>query len=373
MRRRWFSALRIGAAALALATGFASAAWADPTTTYGYDALGRLVSVTYPDGQTINYAYDAAGNRTQLTPIHNPVANPDTGSTPMNTAVTLSVLANDTDSVSGHTLTISSVTTPSHGATSIVTSSTQIQYTPATGYTGADSFTYTISDAHSGTATATVSMTVTSTNHAPVANTDSVTTAYNTAATGITVLANDTDADSDTLTITSATNGSHGTVTVNSGTTVTYTPTSGYSGSDSFTYTISDGHGGTATGTVNVTVSAPANVAPVANDDSTLASATYTGGTLGVKPSVTFDPRANDTDADGDTLSITATTNGTYGTVTHTGVSVTYTTNVGYKATTSLTDTFTYTISDGHGHTATATVTVDVEVDDGTGGLGGQQ
>ncbi|MBS0297117.1 MAG: tandem-95 repeat protein [Proteobacteria bacterium] len=370
MRGRLFRALRTGAAAGVLALGLASAAIADPTTTYGYDALGRLTSVIYPDGQTINYAYDAAGNRTQLTPIHNPVANADAGSTPMNTAATLSVLANDTDSVSGHTLTISSVTTPGHGSTSIVTGSTQVQYTPATGYIGADSFTYTISDGHSGTATATVSMTVTSINHAPVANTDSVTTAYNTAATNIAVRSNDTDADGDTLTITSATNGSHGAVTVNSGTTVTYTPTTGYSGSDSFTYTISDGHGGTATGTVNVTVSAPTNVAPVANDDSTLASATYTGGGL-VRPSSTFDPRANDTDADGDTLSVSSTTNGTYGTVTHTGVSVTYTTNVGYR-TASFTDTFTYTISDGHGHTAMATVTVDVEVDDGTGGIGGQ-
>lgn len=34
------------------------------TESYAYDARGRLISVTYPDGSTIGYAYDAAGNRT---------------------------------------------------------------------------------------------------------------------------------------------------------------------------------------------------------------------------------------------------------------------------------------------------------------------
>ena len=35
-------------------------------TTYQYDALGRVVKVTYPDAKQICYAYDAAGNRTQV-------------------------------------------------------------------------------------------------------------------------------------------------------------------------------------------------------------------------------------------------------------------------------------------------------------------
>jgi YD repeat-containing protein len=342
---------------------------------YKYNALGQLVLVTYPGGKQIKYKYDADGNRIEVsTPTaadSAPVAVADAISTTQNTAITFDPRINDSDPDSDP-LTVSVVGTASHGSTAIAGGGTGITYTPATGYTGSDSFTYTISDGRGLTASATVTATVASTNHAPVANTDSVTTAYNTAATNIVVRANDTDADGDTLTITSATNGTHGTVTVNSGTTVTYTPTTGYSGSDSFTYTISDGHGGTATGTVNVTVSAPANSAPTANDDAPIASATYTGGTLGVKPSVTFDPRTNDTDPDGDALSVTAVTQPTNGNVTFNGVSITYVTKVGYKATTSFTDTFAYTISDGHGHTATANVTVDVEVDDGTGGIGGQ-
>ncbi|MEN6383983.1 MAG: hypothetical protein ABFD79_02165 [Phycisphaerales bacterium] len=37
------------------------------TTSYSYDYLGRLTSVTNPNNKTISYQYDASGNRTQMT------------------------------------------------------------------------------------------------------------------------------------------------------------------------------------------------------------------------------------------------------------------------------------------------------------------
>ncbi len=55
---------------LVLATVVLGAVLASPAlaaTTYTYDALGRLTSVTYDNGKTIAYTYDAAGNRTQTT------------------------------------------------------------------------------------------------------------------------------------------------------------------------------------------------------------------------------------------------------------------------------------------------------------------
>jgi len=36
------------------------------TWQYGYDPLGQLTSVTYPDGHVVEYAYDAAGNRIEV-------------------------------------------------------------------------------------------------------------------------------------------------------------------------------------------------------------------------------------------------------------------------------------------------------------------
>ena len=60
----------------------------------------------------------------------------------------LNVLANDTDP-NGDTLTVSTVSTPSHGTTSINSNGT-VHYVPDSGYFGSDAFTYAVSDGHGG-------------------------------------------------------------------------------------------------------------------------------------------------------------------------------------------------------------------------------
>jgi hypothetical protein len=274
-----------------------------------------------------------------------PLVVDDSASTTKNHSVTVNVLANDTDP-DGDTLAVTAVGTPKHG-TAVRNGNNTITYTPATDYVGSDSFTYTASDGQGHSNQALVSISVQDVaNQAPVANNDTAETLRSTAVT-IDVLANDTDADGDSLTVDSVTQAAHGQVT-NNGNTVTYTPEAGYVGPDSFTYKASDGKGGTSSSaTVSLTVKAPPNRPPDAVDDS---------ATTQQDTPVTINVLSNDTDQDGDRLSVTNVSDPPHGSVTNNGTSVTYTPDGGYTGT----DTFTYTISDGNGGSDTARVTVEV-------------
>jgi hypothetical protein len=95
----------------------------------------------------------------------------------------------------------------------------------------------------------------TPTNQPPVANTDSATTAQNTAVTiaASTLLANDTDANGDILGLTGVSNPVNGSVTFSNGN-VIFTPSTNFTGNASFDYSISDGKGGTSSANVSVAV-----------------------------------------------------------------------------------------------------------------------
>jgi hypothetical protein len=182
-------------------------------------------------------------------------------------------------------------------------------------------------------------------NQPPIAVDDAATTNENTSVT-ILVLLNDSDPDEDPLTVIDATQGANGSVTF-TGSNVTYTPNAGFSGSDSFSYTISDGRGGTDSASVSVTV-LNVNAPPVAVDD----TASVTQGTLHNPINVL----GNDSDPDGDPLTIVDLSPGPNGSVETDGTTVYYTPAAGFVGT----DSFTYTISDGNGGQDTATVTVTV-------------
>ncbi len=260
------------------------------------------------------------------------------------------VLANDSDA-DGDVLSIVEVSEPSNGQVSI--SGDQVLYTPEAGYTGSDSFSYTVEDGFGGEASANVSVTVQETNQPPVAGDLSAATLRNEPV-DVDVLAEASDPDGDELSVAEFTQPDNGTVT-QSGGILRYTPDDEFVGSDSFEYTISDGRGGEATGSVVIDV-AFANRAPVANPD----SATTTAG-----QAVTVDVLANDFDPDGDPLEVVDVEQW-YGRPAEVTINSDGTVTFLVSETCNGRNQFRYTISDPSGATAQANVTVTRLADAGT-------
>ncbi|EHK2864744.1 tandem-95 repeat protein [Vibrio parahaemolyticus] len=166
--------------------------------------------------------------------------------------------------------------------------------TPTADWNGSETLTFTATDPSGESISQTVNFTV-----APVADivADSVTVVEDTP-TIIKVLGNDTFEGDDKVVSLDTNNGpANGTVSINPDGSVTYTPNDNYHGTDSFTYIVTSG-GVSESTTVNVDVT-PVNDAPVAKDDI---------ATTQEDTAVTIDVLSNDTDVDGDKLSIQSAT-----------------------------------------------------------------
>jgi hypothetical protein len=163
----------------------------------------------------------------------------------------------------------------------------------------------------------------------------------------ISVLANDTDIDEDTLQVISVTMPDNGTAVIGANSTVTYSPNINFNGIDSFDYTVDDGKGGTDNGTVNVTIFA-VNDPPVAVDDS---------ASTNEDTPVNINVLTNDSDVEGDILSVTSVTTPAYGiAVIETDYSITYSPDTNFNGI----DSFDYTVDDGNGGTDNGTVIITV-------------
>ncbi|EPW6433260.1 tandem-95 repeat protein, partial [Vibrio parahaemolyticus] len=167
-------------------------------------------------------------------------------------------------------------------------------FTPTADWNGSKALTFTATDPSGESVSQTVNFTV-----APVADivADSATVVEDTS-TIIKVLGNDTFEGTDKVVSLDTNNGpANGTVSVNPDGSVTYTPNDNYHGTDSFTYIVTSG-GVSESTTVNVDVT-PVNDAPVAKDDTAITDE---------DTPVMIDVLPNDTDVDGDKLSIQSAT-----------------------------------------------------------------
>ena len=201
-----------------------------------------------------NYPALTFGNFTVTTSDVAPaVANNQAVTVNYNTPTPIALTATGTG-----TLVYTIVTSPANGTLSGTAPS--VTYTPASNFTGTDSFTFKVNNGGSDSNIATVTLTVVPS--APVANNQSVTVAYNTTA-PITLAATGTG----TLTYSVVAAPAHGTL---SGTApnLTYTPASNYSGADSFTFKANNGMDSNVA-TVSISV---LPTAPVANSQSVTAT-----------------------------------------------------------------------------------------------------
>ncbi len=265
-----------------------------------------------------------------------PLANPDTASIGANSGTnTFSPLINDVVQTPGGNLSLVSATT-TNGSVGI--SGTNVLFAPTTNFLGVTTIVYLITDNIGGTNTGIITVTVT--NRLPVLIADTASTPKNVAVT-IPVLANDSDPDGNTLNIASVTQ-TNGTAII-SGTNIIFTPSTNFLGTAIFTYTATDGFGGSNTALITVTVT---NRLPVAVNDT---------ASTPMNQLVTISPLGNDSDFDGDTLTIVS-VSATNGTALISGTNVNFTPTTNFLGTA----TIGYVITDGFGGTNSAVITVSV-------------
>ncbi|MEP1943224.1 MAG: cadherin-like domain-containing protein, partial [Sulfitobacter sp.] len=295
------------------------------------------IEYTIIDG---NGGEDTAEVIVTVNPVNDgPLAEDDTAETPFETPVTVAVLDNDSDPEGDE---ISVIEASSPDGEVVINDDGTLTFTPEEGFSGEAQINYTITDGEL-TDPAVLFVEVAD-GETPDAVDDVAETPEDTPVT-IPVLANDTDPNFDPLTITEATS-PNGTVEINDDGTIEFTPDPEFNGETTITYTITDPDGNEDTATVDVTVT-PVNDAPVAEDD--------TAETNQDTP-VVIDVLANDTDPEGDPLTVTEATSPDGTVEINDDGTLTFTPNPGFNGPAEIL----YTVSDGEGGEAPATVEVTV-------------
>ena len=236
---------------------------------------------------------------------------------------------------------------PAHGTVTIAPDGSYV-YTPDHDYSGSDTFTYTVTD---GTTTVekTITVMVSPVNDAPVVATPVPPPSVDGGKVVFDVSKFAKDADGDKLTFTAT--GLPPGLSLDPATGVItgmLTRDASQGGPYTVTLTVDDGHGGVVTKTFSWPVKNPS---PVAGDDT---------ATVKTGKSVEVAVLANDSDPDGDPLTVTKAKAGNGAVEILADGSIKYTPKAGFTGT----DTITYVVSDGNGGFAIASVTITV-ADDG--------
>ncbi len=261
------------------------------------------------------------------------------------------VLANDTDA-EGDTLTASLFNGPANGTLEFNADGSFV-YTPNAGFSGVDSFLYQANDGTSSSSLAAVTLRVSPEQTPPLPTND----AYSLEEDGLLnitesagLLANDNYSASQNASVSLVDGPTNGTLELAEDGSFVYTPNANFSGDDSFTYAAIVN--GTTIGQATVSISVTSvNDAPQSGNDvyevneDTLLTAEGNG------------VLANDTDADGDTLSAVIVSQPVNGTVELSADgSFVYTPNENFFGV----DGFSYMVGDGQTMSDVATVTINV-------------
>ena len=277
-----------------------------------------------------------------------------------------------TASVEGGLISVSDNNTPNDASDDVVL------YSAPAGFSGADSFEYTITDLNGDAATGTVNITVNPVplSADPTATDDAFSVAENSNNNDLAILDNDSFGTEGAGSISLSAGSNSGTLAINeNGTigdptddTVTYTPVANFVGTETFTYTLTDAGSDTDTATVTITVGtvAPPATVPTAVDD---AATVIAGSTDNVIDVLSNDTPGSEGYIDGGLTM----TNGTLTSASTKGSAISIdnkntadTTDDVFNYTPSAmaaangTDTFSYTITDASGDASTATVTVTI-------------
>lgn len=267
------------------------------------------------------------------------VANEDNVTTAAGTAITIGVLDND----QGDSISITAVDNPVNGTAAIAAG--KVVYTPNAGFSGIETFWYSITDIRGGAFGTKINVTVTPGNNALQANPDTVSiTSPNTVT--IDPLANDTGSGL-VLQAPSVWSLKGGNVVLSSNK-LSYTPKSGFNGEDKIWYTVQDSSGGGSWSVIviNISGNGGTNLPPVANPD----SVTLTSGNA-----VTIDPLANDSGS-GLVLQAPNVWSLQGGSVVLSSNKLLYTPKSGYNGT----DKIWYTMQDPQGRSAWGEITINI-------------